>query len=112
MDSPISRIGGKKLLRNEIIKRFPTEPPDRYIEVFGGAAWVLFAADRHAPMEVYNDIDGELVNLFRCMKYHRGELQKEIRWILNSREQFFDALDRQGRPVAGEIALPANLYGT
>ena len=43
MNSPISRIGGKKLLRKTICEAFP--PPeqfDRYIEVFGGAGWVLF----------------------------------------------------------------------
>ncbi len=36
MDSFISWIGGKKLLRKEIISRFPIEF-DKYVEVFGGA---------------------------------------------------------------------------
>ena len=40
MNSFISWIGGKKLLRDQIIARFPAEI-GRYIEVFGGAAWVL-----------------------------------------------------------------------
>lgn len=38
MDSFISWIGGKKLLRKRIIAEFP-EQYDRYIEVFGGAGW-------------------------------------------------------------------------
>ena len=63
MNSFISWIGGKKLLRNEIVKRFP-ETFGRYVEVFGGAGWVLFFKDKHAEMEVYNDADGDLVNLF------------------------------------------------
>jgi DNA adenine methylase len=37
MNSFIGWIGGKKLLRKEIVKRFP-ESFNRYIEVFGGAA--------------------------------------------------------------------------
>lgn len=41
MNSFIAWIGGKKLLRKAIIERFP-ESFDRYIEVFGGAGWVLF----------------------------------------------------------------------
>lgn len=89
MNSFIGWIGGKKLLRNEIIKRFP-DNFGRYIEVFGGAGWVLFSKERHAEIEVYNDANGNLVNLFRCVKYHCGELQKELSFMLNSRELFED----------------------
>ena len=93
LDSFISWIGGKKLLRRQILEQFPDSGTyDRYIEVFGGAAWVLFARDRHAEMEVYNDVNGQLVNLFRVVKYHPEALQKELDWILMSREQFFDAI--------------------
>lgn len=90
MNSFISWIGGKKLLRKEIINRFPEEKIERYIEVFGGAAWVLFSKDRLANMEVYNDANGDLVNLYRCVKYHCGELQRELSFMLNSRELFYD----------------------
>jgi DNA adenine methylase len=90
MDSFISWIGGKKLLRKKIISSFPTGKFDRYIEIFGGAAWVLFSGDKHAKFEVYNDINGELVNLFRCVKYHCNELQRELSLYLNSRELFYD----------------------
>jgi len=89
MNSFIGWIGGKKLLRNEIIRRFP-EKFSRYIEVFGGAAWVLLAKERHAELEVYNDANGDLVNLFKCVKYHCPELQRELLFMLNSRELFED----------------------
>ena len=93
MNSFISWIGGKKLLRKTILEQFPESGTfDRYIEVFGGAAWLLFYKESHAKMGVYNDINGELVNLFRIVKYHPDALQKELDWILMSREQFFDAL--------------------
>ena len=93
MNSFISWVGGKKLLRSRILQEFP-EPGTfgRYVEVFGGAAWLLFARDEHAKMEVYNDVNGQLVNLFRVVKYHPEALQAELDWILTSREQFFDAL--------------------
>ena len=94
-NSPISRVGGKRLLRKAICERFPdADRFDRYIEVFGGAAWVLLYKDKHAQMEVYNDGDGELVNLMRCIKYHSGELQREISGYYNSREMFLDALEQ------------------
>ncbi len=89
MNSFIGWIGGKKLLRKEIVNRFP-ENFERYIEVFGGAAWVLFHSDKHAEMEVYNDYNSDLVNLYRCIKYHCSELQRELAFMLNSRELFED----------------------
>lgn len=91
MNSFISWIGGKRLLRNKILEQFPsTAEYDRYIEVFGGAGWILFAKDKHANLEVFNDANGELINLYRCVKYHCEELQRELNWSFVSREQFFD----------------------
>lgn len=91
MESFIPRIGGKRLLRKDILARFPTEIL-RYIEPFGGAGWLLFSRERHAPEEIFNDTDGELINLFRCVKHHCAELQRQMAWLLNSRELFEDAL--------------------
>lgn len=95
MDSFITWIGGKKVLRSKIVEQFP-EPGTygRYIEVFGGAGWVLFSSDSHAKMEVYNDVNGNLVNLFRCIKYHPDAVQNELQYILISREQFYDAREQ------------------
>lgn len=42
----------------------------------------------------YNDVNGNLVNLFRCIKYHPDAVQEELRYILISREQFFDAREQ------------------
>lgn len=98
MNSFISWIGGKKLLRKKILEQFPDQDSfKRYIEVFGGAGWVLFANDKHAPLEVFNDANGELINLYRIVKYHPEALQKELEWLLMSREQFFDELNRNVR---------------
>jgi DNA adenine methylase len=92
MNSFIAWIGGKKLLRKAILERFPDQSEyDRYIEVFGGAGWVLFGREPNKQLEVFNDIDENLINLYRCIKYHCGELQKELDWMIVSREQFFDA---------------------
>lgn len=91
MNSFIPWIGGKKLLRKEILKRFPTELPTRYIEVFGGAGWVLFYKQPNAKqLEVFNDLNGDLINLYRCIKYHVEEVEKECSLLLNSREIFLD----------------------
>lgn len=91
INSPIPRIGGKRLLRTKICDSFPSgERFNRYIEVFGGGGWVLFFKEKQADLEIYNDADGNLVNLMRCIKYHCSELQREIDGFYNSREIFYD----------------------
>lgn len=111
MNSFICWIGGKKLLRNKILEEFPDQGSfNRYIEVFGGAGWVLFSSDRHAKMEVYNDVNGNLVNLFRCTKYHPEELQKELEFVLMSREQFFDAKEQIEIRGLTDIQRAARFY--
>lgn len=111
MNSFISWIGGKKLLRNRILETFPEQGTfTRYIEVFGGAGWVLFSSERHAKIEVYNDVNGNLVNLFRCTKYHPEALQKELEFILMSREQFFDAKEQMEIQSLTDIQRAARFY--
>lgn len=89
MNSFIPWIGGKRLLRKHIVEFFPDEF-SRYVEVFGGAGWVLFSKDRHAELEVWNDYEGQLANLFRSVKYHPDAVQQELFLVLNSREFFED----------------------
>ena len=109
MNSFISWIGGKKLLKKRIIEQFP-ESFDRYIEVFGGAGWVLFGREKHAAMEVFNDINGNLINLYRCVKYHPEALQKELEWFLISREQFFDCVSQSEVRGMTDIQRAARFY--
>ena len=63
---------------------------DRYIEVFGGGGWVLFGKppdDR--CMEIYNDYNSNLANLFYCVKNRTGAFLKELGFLpLNSRDEF------------------------
>lgn len=110
MDSFLPRIGGKKLLRGTICEMFPESGYDRYIEVFGGMAWVLLHKDKHAALEVYNDADGGLVNLMRCVKYHLPELMRELACWLNSREMFFDALEQLECRGLTDIQRAARYY--
>lgn len=83
--SPIAWLGGKSRLAAEIVRRMPAH--HTYCEPFCGAAWVFF----HKPesrVEVLNDINGDLVNLFRCIKHHLTALVEQLKWMLVAREQF------------------------
>ena len=87
MNSFMSWVGGKKALRDEVLKRFPPYY-ERYIEVFGGAGWVLFHKPPGMDFEVYNDFNSNLVNLYRCVRANPNKLKYKLRYILNSREDF------------------------
>lgn len=87
MNSFIGWVGGKSRLKKYIIPLIPKDV-ERYIEVFGGAGWVFFAKPPH-KIEVFNDIDGNLINLYRQIKNNCDALQAEIDW-LQSRELFYD----------------------
>ncbi|MEI8389566.1 MAG: DNA adenine methylase [bacterium] len=87
----INWVGGKRLLRKAIAPLIPTDIVS-YLEVFGGGGWVLFYKDKWADVEVYNDLDGRLVNLFRIVKYHPYALKEELKYLLGSREMFIQFL--------------------
>lgn len=64
--APVIRYhGGKFRLAPWVIEHFP--PHQVYIEPFGGAAGVLMQK-RRSHGEVYNDLDGDIVNLFRVLQ--------------------------------------------
>lgn len=87
INSFIAWVGGKKALRDEILARFPRNYK-RYIEVFGGAGWVLFHKPPGNDFEVFNDFNGNLVNLYRCVREQPEALRNELRYMLNSRLDF------------------------
>ena len=88
MNSIISWVGGKKALRDMIYQRMPKEF-GRYIEVFGGGGWVLFGRPPGTAMEVYNDFNSDLANLFRCVRDRPFALMKELNFLpLNGRDEF------------------------
>lgn len=109
MNSFLSWIGGKKSLRKQLLAEFP-ESIDRYVEVFGGAGWLLFSKEEHAKFEVYNDVNSNLVNLFRCVKYHPEALQQELDYILMSRKMFFDSVDQLGIRGQTDIQRAARFF--
>lgn len=88
----INWIGGKSLLRKTISELIPQDIVS-YIEVFGGGAWVLFYKKSWAELEVYNDLDGNLYNLFNVVKYHADAFVKEFQLMINSRKLFKTMLD-------------------
>ena len=60
---------------------------ERYIEVFGGGGWILFAKPPGNDFEVFNDLNSLLTNLYRCVR-EKPRLVAALRFVINSREDF------------------------
>jgi DNA adenine methylase len=69
--SPLNYFGSKSRLAPRIVKHFP--PHRTYVESFGGSAAVLLAKEP-AKVEVYNDLDRGLVNLFQVRRAMRPRI--------------------------------------
>lgn len=82
---PIPRMGGKSKLRKHIIERIPEHIC--YVEPFFGAGWVYFGKEP-SKVEVINDIDKELVNMFRMIKYHAPEIERMLEYECSGRDMF------------------------
>jgi DNA adenine methylase len=85
-------VGGKSKLVRKIVPLFPEHTC--YCEVFVGAGWVLFGKEP-SKVEVINDINVELVTLYRVIEHHLDEFVRFFRWILTARNEFerFKATD-------------------
>ena len=99
MNRPVLRYhGGKWNLAPWIISHFP--PHRIYVEPFGGAASVLLRKPR-VYSEVYNDLYGEVVNLFRVLR-NPAEARELIRLVTltpYSRQEFEEAYIADGDPI-------------
>jgi len=78
-------IGGKRRLVKHILPMFPAHTC--YVEPFCGAA-ALYFAKTPAKAEVLNDINGEVVNLYRVVRHHVEEFNRQFKWGLTSRQIF------------------------
>lgn len=78
-------VGGKSQLTSTIIPLIPEH--QCYVEVFAGAAWLLFRKPQ-SKTEIINDINGDLVCLYRVVQNHLDEFVRYFRWALISREEF------------------------
>jgi DNA adenine methylase len=85
MVGPLPYIGGKHRLAKTIIELFPNHTT--YVEAFAGGAQVLFRKEPSA-VEVLNDLDGDIVNLFRVCQAHHEELIRCMKFMLASRKWF------------------------
>lgn len=94
--------GSKYLLSGWIISHFP--PHECYVEPYGGGAGVLLQKSR-SWLEVYNDLDRQVVNFFRVLREQPDDLVRMIEltpyaraeWDLSYSDPGPDPLERARR---------------
>ncbi len=78
--------GGKRRLTKYLLPLMPEHTC--YVELFAGGAALLYAKDK-SKVEVINDINGELVNLYRIIQHHFDEFVRQFDGLLTSRDSFY-----------------------
>lgn len=79
-------LGGKRRLADLIIPLFPRH--DCYVELFCGGAALYFLRQVPAKTEVLNDVNGDLINLYRVVQHHMEEFVRQFKWAISSRQIF------------------------
>lgn len=79
-------LGGKSKLYKKIIPLIP--PHTCYAEPFCGAGWVFWKKP-DSKIEVLNDINKELITLYRVVQNHLEEFIRCFKWSLLSRDEFY-----------------------
>lgn len=101
--------GGKFRLAPWIIEHFPAHRV--YVEPYGGAASVLLRKPR-SYSEVYNDLDGDAVNLFRVLRdpEQAARLRELLRLTPFARTEFMAAYEPSDEPVERARRLVARSF--
>ena len=78
---PFPWIGSKEKIAPYILQLFPPKLT-QYVEPFGGSGAVLLALPPDPNrLDIYNDLDAELVNLFSCIKECSNVLLRELKFL-------------------------------
>ena len=100
-------MGGKRRLVSQLAKKMPEH--ECYVELFAGGAALFFMREQQSKVEVINDINGELVNLYRVVQHHLEEFVRQFKWSLVSR-QMFDWLKNANTDLMTDIQRAARFY--
>jgi DNA adenine methylase len=101
--APFQWAGGKGNLSRWIIQHVPSG--HIYVEPFAGAASVFWHLPNPFPVEVLNDLDGDIVNLYRVLqdKAKFEELAHRLIFTPYARTEFARALQIAKEPNASDI---------
>lgn len=85
---PFGYYGAKQRLASQIIETLP--PHNAWVEAFCGSAAITLAK-KPAPIEVINDLDGNIVNLFQVLRDNHAALISAVALTPYARQEFVDS---------------------
>lgn len=88
-------LGGKRNLASRICARLREIPHRTYVEPFVGMGGIFLRRDRRPPVEVVNDLSGDVANLFRLLQRHYVPFMDMLRWQVTSRAEFARLLKQE-----------------
>ncbi len=91
---PFGYYGAKQRIAPKLIADLP--PHSAWVEGFCGSAAITLAKPP-SPIEIINDLDGEIVNLFRQLRDHPDALCREVALTPYARAEYLDARKPRGR---------------
>lgn len=87
--SPVAPwMGGKSKLNKKIIAKINVIPHKTYVEPFVGMGGVFLRRGFQPRLEVANDLNGEISNLFRVLQRHYPQLMETMKFQITSRREF------------------------
>ncbi len=89
--------GSKARLAKWYIQRMPSHKT--YIELMGGSFAVGLKKPATAISEVYNDVNGDIVNVFKVCREHPEELSTLLRLTPYARDEYFYCLEPTDDPI-------------
>lgn len=98
--------GGKRWATDLLVPMIAARPHTCYAEMFAGGLAVL-CAKQPSKVEIINDINQDMVNLYRCAKFHYEEMCRELALELNSRQMYYDY---QAQPGLTDIQRAARWF--
>ncbi|MCZ4065712.1 DNA adenine methylase [Oxalobacter aliiformigenes] len=108
MPKPIIKwVGGKRKLLGELLAVIPEH--HCFCEVFCGGAALFFAKDL-SPVEVINDINGDLINLYWVVKSDFEKLAGRLEELFPSRQLFMEYRNFREDRNLPEIERAARFY--
>lgn len=111
MSSPLSWLGGKRILAPYIVPLIPEHTC--YCEPFAGGAWVFFAKPP-SKSEVINDVNRSLVTLYRVVRDNYEEFIQSFKNELCSRSQFgeylYDLHDVERRKKLTDVEIAHRFF--
>lgn len=93
---PLRWTGSKWQLADWIIERMP--PHDSYVEPYCGGAAIFFRK-YPAPIEVLNDLDGDIVNFFKVLRERTDELVRAVDLTPHARAEYDLAYEPTDDPL-------------